>query len=1340
MKYRSIYYFLGVILYASFYSQPVTSAPLNWNRWVAFPHQASLTLNNHVTAIDLILPIQYGKNSLWYGGIQTQSLYVDFGSLVSIGTGYRSIVVAPWMVGLSTYVDVGKLPPLWAGYYGKLSPGIEVRSPLWGITLNAYIPITVSTSGHENKRLPKPTYYKGHNEFETRYMEPYYWGVDGKLSRLFFSRLNTSLGAYYILQDKENNVWGGNVGVEYALNARFKVGFKHSFDFFHRHYTTLSLQIDGGNQVSYSHSLHRLLWHPVDRYVVPLSLNKDHAIQENIYFLRSKSMINGETLSPTEATFENPSPVFLDIEKIYAGKKPSTISSLYISNGIHEGSPIPFDIGEVTLHHPWRIIGRGPRFEKVELSGMQPVLRGVVELGRTQNTMANKSELKDFVLQPLRLDKPSRYRMIENTGHGRREYVTAGIIANEVENIIMQNVQVMGAPDQKNALQYSTGIEIAKGNHFLLDQIGIDHAKLGLSLANSSDIRIRNMNMGQQGRIMVGIWGKQAKDVQVQSSNIEALEYTVDIQDKSSFEINSTHQRLHSGKQARTVSTQGFPHSLTKEARENITPIHVQDSRLAVQGNNEKDSKLTISAPPGAKSINMVWIEKGKEGDKKEKGKVDTSFILSNTEITYNIKGENCKPGYATIGREVSSVSFVDNIIRVNAPSSSSQFARAPAASGRDQTLIFKGNKIETRFTYVRPVSHQGKRKVRMPNNNRVVSRPSSKASPVTPKSSSPHLPAKMPKSPGLPPYAIINNLFHKLPEGKRNQLILDIKLAWNTQMQVIEASNLTASQKMQLKAVLFKKRGKSIISAQKQIPLLQSLSREELDRELVDMMCGPASLGAKEEFLKRLKLNVLDESNYFQIAQEKEAIFKEGEIVSPTLDVQDAWLSALTKSLKRYEFSSEDMQDSAIRDRINGVLLQSEQLTEEDKKALKQVMQLLSIQYPQAFPAVGGLRKEMVPFAAAFDSPVVKEAAPSSDFLTVPQSAQVEKPKPKTTAPLKGLNINAANIKPSNEHMLDTKEEKTNRKGNSTIQNTSPRVRRPAQIIKPTEVVSQRKPNIPHSPSEESEASSGKDKVNAFHKLTKLNTNPIGEGYWGNYHKNGDTLNNLYLVPEAPATSYKAGKGGAMFPAPHERLSRYMPKHQKDTSVTPLTSSRPMNRPPYPVSPEEELRSRAPTRAQLAYDVQAVMNDIGVVTQNPIQNKGKGRFPIKINNAYPARAPLHNASESKELPGTVPASLQATSFRQRNPRISEMPATTIPIEQLRKSYPNRLSQDRRLYKEKVRKGQQTRLPGPRPLEHSAPSTKKEAFSHPLPKQFDADTLLKMEKELFMSTEPRSQI
>jgi hypothetical protein len=822
------------------------SAPFSLDWLITNPHYASLDINNHGTFTQLMLPIQTGRRSLWYGGVQSHALYTQLGSLVSIGTGYRYLMAPQWMLSGHLYVDGAKLPH-GLGFYSKLNPGIGIHSIIGGITLNAYLPIMMPGADPSQLRRYTRTYYQKHQEWEPQYIEPNHWGVDCKLSFVLFSRLTGFTGAYYMPQSsnwtshpapiasskvplrkkhstdgsiegqreiKSYYILGGIGGVEYEVSPILKINAKYSFDRFRGHYITGGVRFEHNTYPTKRLTPGRLLWQPTHRHIGPISINRECVIRDNIYFLKvAEPDSNAIATKTIEASYEKPA--ILNNKFILNALTEQTRTlkepvSFYIASGFDNNQErIAVNIHETFLYGNQSLYGKDPEFRTIKPSqlglNLRPMLAGVLKLHKGNNVIS------DLTFCP-ELSGQYRYHIkaneLDQQVTGKKILQETSIaIGNQpkhggpfIQNITIKNVDIGGAlkpklnedvvlpsrNDQPNELKaltstlyYDTAIAISKAAHVILDNIKINSAKTGLALEKVNHMELYNSAIGERGTgsVMQGIWTKQAKEIKLKNSTMEGMECALNATDKSDIEVRFSRLGMFSNKMNQVAAA-----------------VYSMDSNISIKGTKYNNSILSVSAR-NAETITPVVISKSTPDGVENTQKASNPLALSYTTIEYVIP-EDYKLRSPKLLRLLTLVPIKDVSI-------------TDCAFDIVFDVYNKGYKLPSSEKIV----EENEGWIYKNNNDRVYSR-KEKSPGTIPISST--LPVLSPHINNIIRKQFLSNVaalfaqdnWNSLPEYTQNEMVFD-SLQFDDQFKVIEASNLTAEQKIAARyRLIFEKKG----------------------------------------------------------------------------------------------------------------------------------------------------------------------------------------------------------------------------------------------------------------------------------------------------------------------------------------------------------------------------------------------------------------------------------------------------------------------------------------------------------------------------------------------------
>jgi len=524
-----------------------TKNPLKQYSLRTFPHHASLLVDNHLVIGDIMLPILNRTRSLWYWAFQTQTLYQSLGSLVSIGSGYRTMLTPYFIYGGHLYLDIGQRLAQ-NGYYSKFNIGVDAYyKPNIRSTLNFYLPLQFQCIS------PEKTYeFRGHQKIETRYLEQDQTSIDAQLTLTRFNKIKPFLGFYYHHQQAQDVLLGITVGTDVTILPNFKLGLQYHFDQFHKHYIRLGLQLTHQHNAGRQRDLQQAFWQKPVRHISPLDLQSTQATEQQYFFFKKQ---DSAALRATQATAENPSSVLtqalvnqakentiflienppsfvkaVDILAETIGPKAHLIfpeDSEQILNAIVTNNALQQET--ITLcdetvecvkitqpsepsQQPIFILSKFPygqqEFTPHSNEEVEIILKPGQQLIGTTNSfskkpryaferpalrqvfnLANDTKLENINLYPL--NRSSAHTVLEKNTNAALSTNT-GIIIHNKNHVTIQAVDLLGSKEYS----YETGIELANTPHSQFQNIHIRNAKTGMAIKNSPYTDIKDIIIG----------------------------------------------------------------------------------------------------------------------------------------------------------------------------------------------------------------------------------------------------------------------------------------------------------------------------------------------------------------------------------------------------------------------------------------------------------------------------------------------------------------------------------------------------------------------------------------------------------------------------------------------------------------------------------------------------------------------------------------------------------------------------------------------------------------------------------------------------------------------------
>jgi hypothetical protein len=476
------------------------------------PYQASVMVHNHGMISDLMVAARDQRQSLWYGSTQIQPLYTSWGSLMSLGGGYRRIVNPLWVIGGHVHIEGGRLPHN-LGYYAKLNPGIEAHTMRVNFSANVYLPIVMGGFNRliEAGKLERHDYI-GHQARSVRYVDQNQFSFDLQGGLNIRPSLGGCLGFYGARQKNNPHIWGVMMGLEYTWNQYFSIKLKGNVDTFHGHYITFGPQIQRPYSTpSKPIRLQQALWRPLAGHAAPLQMRDNHLPIKEAHHLFFDSQVDQSARS--DGSYESPYHQISNglLQSLRTKYPPHTQKVLYHLRGTfalggedlklaaYEGikgekpkqveetkfkileflkikldpkdlyqDPIP----EKTLQkiHPELI--KLVEYERL-FEGL-PIIRGSISL----NSHTSLSEIGGLLPNSVRTAVSLRSLDKETSIDTRM----AAVMVSKKEDITIDDVAIYGDPSSNQYYQYSAGIDISDCAALCLKSIWINHALTGLYL------------------------------------------------------------------------------------------------------------------------------------------------------------------------------------------------------------------------------------------------------------------------------------------------------------------------------------------------------------------------------------------------------------------------------------------------------------------------------------------------------------------------------------------------------------------------------------------------------------------------------------------------------------------------------------------------------------------------------------------------------------------------------------------------------------------------------------------------------------------------------------------
>jgi hypothetical protein len=535
-KYSNVFTYLWLALYCVV---PLThtvwaAVAQNKQRFMALslsslpPYQVSGMVHNHGVIGDLMLAGRAQQNALLYSSAQIHRLYFRYGSLVSLGGGYRFVLNPLWMLGGHMHFDIGRLPNQ-LGYYTKLNPGIEAHMQWLNMGLNLYIPISW---GNFHQGVDPSTVYVGNQS--RRYIEPNQVGLDCHIGGAVWRKLQGYVGGYGTLQ-KHNSVIGLMLGGEYTVNPYIMVQLKCHVDTFHGPTVTFGIRAQKPYAQSRLSSQQQQFWRPLFRHVAPLPMESNATSIKGQHHLHFNSTVSTQAM--TDAAYEQPcsrlNQSILDaLRKKYPpnvktitlhlygcfdltaknfGEKPNNNASLQLvpyENLIGEYcsfdrlTPLKLQINPKTdlynrsakefspetLGELKKMVENGHLF----LDGL-PYVQGLI-------APADDTEVRQVAILPTQ----ARGNAVNVTAVGDDHCSQVGGIfvpprkdKKHTTNVTVQKVVISGLPGVDEPFQYNCGIDISNCDALTLKAIWINNAKEGIYLSSVNGAFLQSLYMGK---------------------------------------------------------------------------------------------------------------------------------------------------------------------------------------------------------------------------------------------------------------------------------------------------------------------------------------------------------------------------------------------------------------------------------------------------------------------------------------------------------------------------------------------------------------------------------------------------------------------------------------------------------------------------------------------------------------------------------------------------------------------------------------------------------------------------------------------------------------------------
>lgn len=591
-------------------------------------YQTNLSVNSNSVLSNFMLNILNQPQALWYGHVQSHVLYWNSGSLLSIGSGYRTILNPRWIGGTHAHIDIGQLPH-GAAYYGKLKLGAELKSSKWNISVNGDIPPLFGLSVDCTQALveqSKIKFYQGHQSFRRDYIDPQRATGNLKVELTaskfsvfssFYTLSHPSYRTTLIIPHVCNVKMPINVGIlggmAWKANANVSIHMKSGWDIFRGLYFSAGCSLHADNYPYRQMMQRRLLGMP-DRNSIPISTSQKRVVENHLYFFRNNtSTLNNEEL---EATYEAPAKMFnQNILNILQVQDDAKLLLAYSGK---------FDVGvETRIKQNQTLEGRPNNFSSTDSFSLtnsdKPILQGVMCLEGT---------IRKVRIQPRLASQQTKYTEKDQNSEIVRTVTGIKIGEDSKESPKIRpsvKIQEVSIGTNTTKAPYLANIR-ANWCHMNIEKVALkdalaDLSSVALDIKNSTvDMKAVEISRACQALNLVG------NKVQIESSVLTAThQFLARIKD-SIVQINSSSMILKP--------------TLSSPSLVNLIGMDIVNSTLCLSSNKNSrnstenyNSSLTLHASQDNQNLIAFWMQRS-----------GSSLQLVNTTIVFNLGSyKGCK-------------------------------------------------------------------------------------------------------------------------------------------------------------------------------------------------------------------------------------------------------------------------------------------------------------------------------------------------------------------------------------------------------------------------------------------------------------------------------------------------------------------------------------------------------------------------------------------------------------------------------------------------------------------------------------------------------------------------